>query len=201
MNIDKKSKELISDIEYIIGSQCYNPDSYNGYTGEEGLEYRYPASYRKNKKDKNLYKADSDIKELSEKQIRTVQYVFGANQLFIGEGIIKVLEELEKRYDIDFNELEKKRIKRRKASMRGVKRTLSKESEIELEAGQYECGLDIEEGKYRITSDEKAFIKIRRTDGSKRRKNFMIIECNSIERIELDQGDILESNERFVLKR
>lgn len=33
---------LIAELEYIIGDSCYNPNSYDGYIGEEGCEFRYP---------------------------------------------------------------------------------------------------------------------------------------------------------------
>lgn len=33
---------LIAKLEYEVGRECYNPNSYDGYTGIEGLGYRYP---------------------------------------------------------------------------------------------------------------------------------------------------------------
>jgi hypothetical protein len=36
-----------------------------------------------------------------------MKYKFGTNQLFIGEGIAKVLSFMEERYGLDFDELEK----------------------------------------------------------------------------------------------
>ena len=33
MKIDKNTIGLISEIEYKIGNSCYNPNSYDGYTG------------------------------------------------------------------------------------------------------------------------------------------------------------------------
>ena len=105
MEIDNNIAELISELEYIIGNQCYNPKSYNGYTGEEGAEFRYPVNvYR----DNNLSKSWSRVKELTPKEVDTMRYHFGANHLYIGQGLTKVLEYLEKRYDIDFNQLENK---------------------------------------------------------------------------------------------
>ena len=35
-----------------------------------------------------------------------MKYKFGSNELFIGQGFIKIMEYLELRYGIDFNELE-----------------------------------------------------------------------------------------------
>lgn len=36
-----------------------------------------------------------------------MSYIVGANYLQIGKGIVDLLEELERRYGLDFNELEK----------------------------------------------------------------------------------------------
>ena len=41
------------------------------------------------------------------KEVETIKYKFGSNHLYIGLGLIKVLEYLEERYSLDFNELEK----------------------------------------------------------------------------------------------
>lgn len=40
---------LIAKLEYEVGRECYNPNSYDGYTGIEGLGYRYPVKYIKMK--------------------------------------------------------------------------------------------------------------------------------------------------------
>jgi hypothetical protein len=48
MNINKQLVELICELEYIVGQECFNPNSYNGYTGEEGKDFRYPV-WAKNK--------------------------------------------------------------------------------------------------------------------------------------------------------
>lgn len=37
-----------------------------------------------------------------------MKYILGSNKLFIGKGIICALENIEKRYGIDFAELEEK---------------------------------------------------------------------------------------------
>ena len=58
---------LIAQLEYEVGRECYNPNSYDGHT---------------------------------------MKYVFGSNHLFIGKGIYNILNELEKRYGLDFNKME-----------------------------------------------------------------------------------------------
>ena len=39
---------LIAKLEYEVGRECYNPNSYDGYTGIEGLGYRYPVKVYQN---------------------------------------------------------------------------------------------------------------------------------------------------------
>lgn len=49
MRLTKKTLDLICKIEYIVGSNCYNPRSYDGYTGEDGCYFRYPVHYHDEK--------------------------------------------------------------------------------------------------------------------------------------------------------
>lgn len=108
MKVDKKIADLISELEYRIGNECYNPNSYNGYTGEEGCEFRYPVwTAKKTSEGYEECKHYGYISGLQPKDINTIKYKFGSNHLYIGIGLVRVLEYLEKRYDINFNELEK----------------------------------------------------------------------------------------------
>lgn len=45
----------------------------------------------------------------SNPSIPYIKYKFGANELYIGKGLISVLNYLEQKYDIDFNALAKKK--------------------------------------------------------------------------------------------
>ena len=67
MDIDKYTLELISKLEFILGSQFYNPNKSRGKKTVK--KYRYPILYRKNNKDKNLYETECDLDELSPKQM------------------------------------------------------------------------------------------------------------------------------------
>lgn len=113
MKLDKKMARLICELEYCIGNECFNPNSYDGWTGEEGCEYRYPVYIRTKKTDEELTKIRGNIANLypgiGADSINTMKYKFGSNHLFIGLGIMNLLEKLEERYDIDFNELEQQR--------------------------------------------------------------------------------------------
>ena len=112
--------KLIFQLEYLIGSECYNPNSYDGWTGIEGLDYRYPVYIFPNEDAEEPVKSKTNLAEsrvypevydgeYGMKNVRSMKYKFGSNHLFIGIGLIKVLEELEERYGISFAELEKKR--------------------------------------------------------------------------------------------
>lgn len=112
MKLQKERISLISDIEYKIGNSCYNGDSYNGWTEEYGCSFRYPIVYETKEEGKvYTWKTRGKIEwtnRIDDSNIKTVCYRFGANELCIGAAIVDVLEMLEERYGIDFNELEKK---------------------------------------------------------------------------------------------
>ena len=88
---------------YIENTLDYNPNSYDGYTGIEGLGYRYPVKVYQNK---NMRTYRSSITSISPSEVHTMKYVFGSNHLFIGKGIYNILNELEKRYGLDFDKME-----------------------------------------------------------------------------------------------
>ena len=115
MKLTKNMFKVISDLENIIGSECYNPNSYDGWTYEQGKEFRYPVNIRDKKGD--YVKIRSSIigtpllgkDDLTAEAIHNMCYRFGSNEMNIGLGLINVLEYLEQRYGLDFNELEKNR--------------------------------------------------------------------------------------------
>lgn len=100
-------------MEYCIGSECYNPNSFDGLTGEEGREFRYPVYFKAKKDDNRLtitkYNVAQLYLEVGIDSVNTMKYMFGSNNLFVGNGIMNLIEKLENRYGIDFNELEEHR--------------------------------------------------------------------------------------------
>ena len=106
---------LIAKLEYEVGRECYNPNSYDGWTGDEGCEFRYPVYIRAGDSDEELTKIRGNVADripnITPKSVSTMKYKFGANHLFIGLGIKSILEELENRYGLNFNELEKQKKK------------------------------------------------------------------------------------------
>ena len=105
MKLTKATTDLICELEQIIGNQTYNPNSLNGYTLEEGLEFRYPVWYED--KDGDDTRTSYKIRDIDKSKIGTIRYKFGSNHLYIGEAIVNALEYLERQYGLDFNELTK----------------------------------------------------------------------------------------------
>ena len=115
MIIDENTIRLIYDLEYLLGKECYNPNSYDGFTGEEGCAFRYPLSFKsaptithEQKTKESLNSAwNQIIVKPNYYVVSSMKYKFGSNHLFVGKGIENILNELEKRYNLDFSELEK----------------------------------------------------------------------------------------------
>lgn len=118
MKLNENTAELMSEIEFLIGSECYNPNSYDGYTMVEGREFRYPVVVTKTDENGNVldYKVRGQLADnfyycngyYDTNDMKSGRYKFGSNHLYICLGIIKSLSLLEKRYGLNFEELEKK---------------------------------------------------------------------------------------------
>jgi hypothetical protein len=106
-------KDLLLTMETIIGSQCYNGNIQNygpyGVWEGEGRGYRYPINFISKENEKVKVRSTKYRKEFifQDDLILTGIYQFGANSIAIMSGLNKVLNYLEDRYNIDFNELEK----------------------------------------------------------------------------------------------
>lgn len=112
MKPTKNTVDLICQLEYIIGSQVrtYSGDCikypvtaiafrYNGFPLDRPMmeQKRWlPIEYEKENYD--FGKPEIFVENL--------HYCFGSYKLYIGDGIIAILEYLEKRYDIDFARME-----------------------------------------------------------------------------------------------
>lgn len=83
----------------------YNPNSLNGYTWEEGCEFRYPVSFCDIEDDER--RTRYRIEYIDKNGVDTIRYKFGSNHLYIGNALVKVLERLEEKYDLNFDELVK----------------------------------------------------------------------------------------------
>ena len=107
MKITKRTADLICVLERIIGSECYNPNAYDGWSDIYGCSYRYPVYYNTDETDNSEEKTRWQVQVKKPKYVESLKYKFGSNHLFIGRGLINVLEYLEDRYNIDFAEMEK----------------------------------------------------------------------------------------------
>ena len=105
MKLTKKTIQLICELEKIIGDECYNPNSYDGWTLEEGKDFRYPVTYTDCEGEE--CKSRGTVRNVDKKSVNTMHYKFGSNNLFIGIGLRHVLEYLENKYDLNFDELVK----------------------------------------------------------------------------------------------
>jgi hypothetical protein len=120
MELTQELTDLICELEYLIGDQCYNPNSYDGYTGDEGRSFRYPVYTYTDKSTDELVKirghvngsARSIYGSVTPDLVRSMRYKFGSNHLYIGEAIYSVLVTLEKRYGICFEELEAEHLRK-----------------------------------------------------------------------------------------
>ena len=115
MKLNRNILKLISLLEYRVGSNVYNPNSYDGWTGKYGRSFRYPVTFEN--MDDAEYQYEDKTKSyigycLKEENIGSLRYKFGSNHLYIGDALVDVLELLEKRYDLDFDELEQKVIEK-----------------------------------------------------------------------------------------
>lgn len=112
MNLTPEMSKVVAEMEYLIGSECYNPNSYDGWNDIEGCDFRYPVNIPD--KDGNYTKVRGNLNQsilidpsdITPSSVTFMKYRFGSNELFIGKGIINVLEFLEQRYGISFNDLE-----------------------------------------------------------------------------------------------
>lgn len=108
MQLDENMCRVLADLEYLIGSECYNPNSYDGWNDIEGCNFRYPINVPVNDDDyiKLKTRISYIITEISPDMITYMKYKFGSNELFVGLGLINILDYLEERYNLDFNKLE-----------------------------------------------------------------------------------------------
>lgn len=115
MKLSKEMCKVIADIEFLIGSECYNPNSYDGWNDIEGRDYRYPINVPNRNGDYTKIRLNINksslvpAKDLTPDAIKYMKYKFGSNELFIGMGIIKALQYLEERYGLNFEMLEQDR--------------------------------------------------------------------------------------------
>lgn len=206
MVVDANIADLIGALEYKIGSQTYNPNSYNGWTGEEGCGFKYPVNYCKSKADleaHQLTKTKSRIDHLDPECVGTMKYAFGSNHLYVGDGLIEVLEYLEEIYDIDFNKLEEKRIEKKKKALIKVEEKLNAGETIRVDSGTKKVGLDIPAGKYKMINLKErysAYLSVDVYDVDGNTVDHIFTSEDEVE-IVLKEGYITKSFDSYSLKK
>ncbi|MGE6162195.1 hypothetical protein ACLHZ7_12425 [Aeromonas salmonicida] len=92
-------KELLIKLEEIIGSSCYNGNIQNwGANGEwlgEGRSFRYPIRVH------GLSTRGRIKTDVSDHDLKSAYYAFGANQLHIIRALEEVLDFIEYEYGVD----------------------------------------------------------------------------------------------------
>lgn len=109
MELNNLTVDLIKELEYIIGKNVYNGNVKNHDDYEDGDLIRYPCRM-KDPKDNVIYVYKGKLYDATPESITWAFYKFGANNLNIGDALIELLEYLEDRYDLDFNQLENFRL-------------------------------------------------------------------------------------------
>lgn len=91
-------KNILIDMENIIGNSCYNGNIQNYGSGGvwegEGRHFRYPVTFEKSDK---KWKVSPEI---SAKKLMSGHYAFGANQLSIYSALYKIIKYLEKEHGV-----------------------------------------------------------------------------------------------------
>lgn len=110
---------LLHDIEFQIGNECYNGNIQNfgpgGVWEGEGREFRYPMRFVNKEGKTERYRGklprtknssgDTANCVLGEERYQSAHYAFGANHLHILRGIRLALAEMEKRFNINFDDM------------------------------------------------------------------------------------------------
>ncbi len=97
MEINKYTMSIIADLENIVAN-CYHNKQKRG-----GFYFRYPVKYQRAGEGREC---KNKIPNPETVELNTMRYETGANQLYIGMALYKVLNYLEKKYDLDFEDLE-----------------------------------------------------------------------------------------------
>ena len=103
-----KRKNLLLELENIVGNECYNGSIQNwgpnGVFLGEGREFRYPVTFKDENQEK-IKKRWPDF-ELPAEMVKTGYYAFGRNELHIVKALDRVLSHLEENYGLNLNKRE-----------------------------------------------------------------------------------------------
>lgn len=101
--MNKTRKQVIIDLERIVGNEFYNAKIQNwgpgGVFEGEGREFRYPVVFRD--KDGQSVKTRSVAADIPDKMLMTGCYRLGGNELSIMRAVDGIISHLEKHYGLD----------------------------------------------------------------------------------------------------
>lgn len=94
-------RDLLVRMEQILGAECYNDNIQNygswGVWEGEGRSFRYPVTFIRNGK---AEKRKQRTEDLQAEELITGHYKFGANELSVFRGLMKIIDMLEAEYDL-----------------------------------------------------------------------------------------------------
>ncbi|MBB3394480.1 hypothetical protein [Rhizobium sp. BK060] len=100
--VSKKRAALLEELEYIVGSECYNGSIQNwgpgGVFEGEGRSFRYPLTFIDDTGEKHKFRYKA--RDLTPEMLERCCYAFGANQLYIMNGLDKLLRYLEENHGL-----------------------------------------------------------------------------------------------------
>lgn len=105
MAISQYRIELIEELEYIASKNCHNRFTQNS-DGTDGRTYRYPVHMDNPNDHYAEYIYRGILNGSNQRSLGTLHYEFGANDFYIGDALNQILDYLESRYDIDFDNME-----------------------------------------------------------------------------------------------
>lgn len=119
------------------------------------------------------------------------------------DGLVEVLKYLEEIYNIDFNELEQKRIQKRKIGLKKMEKEINQGKIIRVEPGTKVVGLDIPEGKFNIINLKEGYssylsVEIYNAGGTLIKD---IFTSDTQMKIELEDGYHMKSYDSYSLKK
>jgi hypothetical protein len=105
--MSKNRRQLLTQMERLIGNECYNASIQNygpgGVRESSGRGFRYPVTIRSENGDQKKYKDIQIPSSVPTNEILSGHYKFGSNQLDIMVGLNKILQLLEKHHNLSIN--------------------------------------------------------------------------------------------------
>lgn len=102
--ISKSRRQLLVQLESIVGNECYNGNIQNygpgGIRKSDGRSFRYPITFREANAAKVKISTKAIPHTVSSEMLHSGYYAFGANQLDVMIGLERILQYLEKHYGL-----------------------------------------------------------------------------------------------------